>query len=302
MAEKTSLDYLRYLRPTHLITSAVMYLLGTGFVRYLGGRLDFTTFLIGFAWMILLQLGMFFLGDYFQSPFDTGLFGTPARKEKKPAESDPEMFTLLLYSSVALLAGAAVLVVLLGVRGNLDLSNSLLMATYFVLHILIVVPGISLNYSGVGEFVTSIILVALPPVLAYNLQVDNLHRFIILSVFPIFPLNLALILVMRLKRYKDDLINNRETLLVRFGWVQGIFIHNLLVFSGFLLFGLSLLFGMPIKLIWTVFLTIPIGIYSIWYLSNLEDGAAVRWSLITLLSLVTFFLPVYLFTYSIWIR
>jgi len=285
-----------------MITTMAMYLLGTGLAKYLGGRLDTLNFFLGLIWIILLQLGMFLLGDHFQTPFDEGLIRKKTQEQTSEKDPGSEPPVLILLSSVSFLAGAAVLGIILGIRGDLNLASTFVMVTYFLLHILIVVPGISLDLSGIGEFITSIILVIIPPVLAYLLQTGEFHRFITLSVFPLFPLNLALILVMRLKRYPADLAKKRKTLLVRLGWVQGVFIHNLLVFSGFLLFGLSMLFGLPFKLIGTVFLVIPAGIYIIWYLSRLEDGAPVRWSMITLLSLAVFFLPVYLVTYTVWIR
>jgi 1,4-dihydroxy-2-naphthoate octaprenyltransferase len=301
MADRKNSRLLRFVRPTHIITTIVMYLLGTGLVRYLGGRLDLLTFILGLAWVIMLQLGMFSLGDYFQTPFDPGFFNNLDKQNIDEGEK-PEKSGLFAYISVSLLAGAAVIGIILGIRGNLNLAVILVMAVYFLFHILVVGPGVSLDLSGAGEFISATILVIIPPILAYLLQTGEIHLFTALSVFPLFPLNLALILVMRLKRYPEDLANQRETLLVRLGWVQGVFIHNLLVFSGFLLFGLSLLFGMPFKLVGSVFLAIPAGIAIIWYLSSLEDGAPVRWSLIMLLSLIVFFLPVYLMTYSVWIR
>jgi hypothetical protein len=90
--------------------------------------------------------------------------------------------------------------------------------------------------------------------------------------------------------------------LVRLGWQRGIYLHNLMVLSGFLLFGVALIFGMPFRLILPVFFTLPAVGYLILYLSSLQDGAPVRWPLITLLSLVIFYLPVYLITYTVWIR
>jgi hypothetical protein len=91
-------------------------------------------------------------------------------------------------------------------------------------------------------------------------------------------------------------------MLVRLGWVQGIFIHNLLVLGGFLVFGLSAFFGTPLRIIGPVFFVLPIGFLLIWYLSRLKDGAPVRWKLIIPLSLVEFFLPLYLLVYSLWTR
>jgi len=176
------------------------------------------------------------------------------------------------------------------------------MASYFVIYCLLIIPGVSLDLSGIGEFFTSMILVVLPPAIGYLLQVGEFHRFLYLGIFPLFPLHLAMILVLRLKTYSDDLRKSRKTLLVRLGWQRGIYLHNLMVLSGFLLFGVTLFFGMPFRLILPVFLTLPAAGYLILYLSGLQDGAPVRWPLITLLSLVIFFLPVYLITYTVWIR
>ena len=300
MIEQKSPGFARHFRPVHLAAAVFMYLLGSGLAKYLGEGLDPGLMLLGLAWLISTQLGMFFLGDYFQCPFDVGLFQRSADLPKPDQDADPNLWQLFI--SVALLAAGAVLTVILGVRGALNLTSSLLMMVYFLLQILIVAPGISLEQSGIGEFISSVVLVILPPALAFLLQVGDFHRLVILSVFPLFPLNLALILSLRLKTYPDDLANHRKNLLVRLGWIQGVFLHNLLVFSGFLLFGLSLLFGMPFKLIGPIFLTLPAGLTLIWYLTSLQTGAPVRWSMIRILSLTVFFLPTYLLTFSIWTR
>ena len=302
MTEHGRPTFLRHFRPVHLGTSLILYFLGVGFARYLGERLDYQGFYLGLAWMICTQLGFYFLGDHFQSPFDTGTFSNLAEKPEKVEKDKNGSASPLLFGSVSFLSAAAVLVVILAILGRLSPASVIVMLFYFLLFMLLVVPGFSLDLSGVGEIISSITLVVIPPALAFLLQMDAFHIFLPLGIFPLFPLNLAMVIVLRLKRYRDDLSRNRKTLLVRLGWVQGVFIHNLLVFSGFFLFGLSLFFGMPFRIIGPVFTAIPAGIILIWYLSNLEDGAPVRWQLITLLSLVVFFLPAYLVTYSVWIR
>jgi len=302
MTEQNKQKFLRHFRPIHLSTSLVLYFLGSGFVRYLGEGLDYQVLFLGMAWMICTQLGFYFLGDHFLNPFDTGLFSNLMAKPTSVEKTKPRSPSPLLFSSVSLLSAAAFLGLILALQGSLKTASIFVMLTYFLLYIVLVVPGISLDLSSVGEIISSIILVVIPLALAFLLQTGAFHRLLTLGVFPLFLLNLAMILVLRLKRYRDDLVRKRKTLLVRLGWVQGVFIHNLLVFSGFLLFGLSLFFGMPFRIIGPVFIVIPAGIILIWYLSSLEDGAPVHWPLITLLSLVVFFLPAYLITYSVWIR
>jgi len=302
MIERQSLNLLKHIRPVHLLTTIALCLLGTGFARYLGQRIDYSLFLQGLAWLLFLQLGYYFLGDHFKIPFDAGLYKRlPFKSDDKSAEPAQSEETLL-YISVSCFAGAVILSLLLILQGAVSISTAFLMGLFFAGNFLLVVPGVSLDLSGVGEIITSIILVIIPPAFVFFLQYGSFHRFLALGIFPLYPLHLALILLLRLPGYGDDLRENRRNLLVRIGWIQGIFLHNLLIFSGFLLFGVAILFGFPVRIVGFVFLTLPAGLYLVWYLSKLEDGAPVRWPLITLLSLVVFFLPVYLLTYSSWIR
>jgi len=301
MTETKKLDLIQYIRPLHLMTLIVLYTLGVGFGRYLGVGIDLVPLVIGLLWLLALSIGLNFLGDYFQVPFDRGLVRKERIEENHQDQSDNKN-EVLLYIAAACLAVAAVLTLILGIDGDLSLSGGLVMASYFLIYSLLIIPGVSLDQSGIGEFFTSIILVVLPPAIGYLLQSGEFHRFLYLGIFPLFPLHLAMILVLRLKTYSVDVRKNRKTLLVRLGWQRGIYLHNLMVLSGFLLFGLALVFGMPFRLMLPVFFTLPVAGYLIWYLSSLQDGAPVRWPLITLLTLTNFFLPVYLITFTVWIR
>jgi len=302
MTETRKLDLVQRIRPLHLMTLIVLYILGVGFGRYLGHRIDPAPLLIGLVWILTLAIGLNFLGDYFHTPFDRGLVRKEQDEKDSHGKSLKSKDEIYLYISVASLAVGAVLTLILVISGFLSFTSGLVMVSFFVIYCLLIIPGVSLDLSGIGEFFTSIILVVLPPAIGYLLQVGEFHRFLYLGVFPLFPLHLALILVLRLKTYPDDIRKGRKTLLVRLGWQRGIYLHNLMVLSGFLLFGVALIFGMPFRLILLVFLTLPVAGYLIWYLSSLQDGAPVRWPLITLLSLVIFFLPVYLITYTVWAR
>ena len=302
MTETRNLNLVQHIRPLHLMTLVVLYSLGVGFSRYLGQRLLPGPILIGLFWVLALSIGLNFLGDYFHTPFDRGLIikKSTGKDAKDPSQNSKDEVNL--YISVACLAVGAVLTVILGVSGYITLSSGLVMASYFLLYSLLVIPGLSLDISGIGEFFTSVVLVVLPPAIGYLLSAGEFHRLLYLGIFPLFPLHLGMILILRLKTYPEDLRKTRKTLLVRLGWQRGIYLHNLMVLSGFLLFGVALIFGMPFRLILPVFFTLPAVGYLIWYLSSLQDGAPVRWPLITLLSLVIFYLPVYLITYTVWIR
>ena len=302
MTGKKELDLFQRLRPLHLMTILALYALGVGFAHYLGVQINSGLLLTGVLWVIFLSTGFYFLGDHFDTPFEGGLNHVQSDPEPIQENQPDHNKDLLLYISVSCLAAAAIFTVLLGVQGGLNLPSGILMSCFFGAFCLLVVPGISMDNSGIGEFITSIILVVIPPALAFYLQYGDFHRILYLVIFPIFPLHLAMILILRLKSYPTDVQKDQKTLLVRVGWVRGIFIHNLLLLSGFLLFGVSLLFAMPVRIVGPVFFALPAAAYLVWYLSHLENGAPVRLPVVSLLSLVVFFLPVYLITFSAWIR
>jgi len=175
MIEKRKLDLVQHIRPLHLMTLIVLYFLGVGFGRYLGQRIDLVPLLLGLFWILTLSIGLNFLGDYFQTPFD---WGWVRKKQGENDSQEKDRDEVLLYISVASLAVGAVLTVILGIFGTLSLSIGLVLASYFLLYCLIIIPGISLDLSGIGEFLTSIILVVLPPAIGYLLQAGEFHRLL----------------------------------------------------------------------------------------------------------------------------
>jgi 1,4-dihydroxy-2-naphthoate octaprenyltransferase len=302
MAEQKKLDILTHIRPIHVISTIGLFMLGAGLARYLGERINIPALFFGMVWLIFLQQGFFFLGDYFQTPFHKGLYSQTPFDSPRDIPIQDKKDEVLLYLSVVAFSTAAVITVLLGLQDWINLTAISLMAICFLGFILLVVPGLSLDNSGVGEIITSICLLLCPPALGFTLQYGEFHPFLVYGILPQFPLHLAMIILLRLISYRDDLRLNRKTLLIRIGWVRAVFLHNMLVLGGFLLFGISLLFGFPIRLVGFVFLSLPAAFYLIWYLSKLEYGAPVRWPLITLFSLTVYFLPLYLICFSSWVN
>jgi hypothetical protein len=283
------------------MTVLALYLAGAGLARYLGARMDFSMLGIGLAWLLCLFLGLFLLGDYFQISFLPPIL--PAEPSMK-AEKDQRKSSfpnLLLFSSLALLSTASMLTILMGVRGMISPAVGVILAGSFVFSTANILPGLNLKYSGVGEFLLSICLVIFPPALAFLTQYGEFHHFLSLAIFPLFPLHLALILTLELRSYPADFRAELRTLMVRLGWVRGIFFHNMLLLSAFVLFGAALLFGLPLRITGPVFFTlIPAG-YLIWIYTGLERGGPVRWPIIILLALIVFFLPLYLITFTVWV-
>ena len=301
MTEKDQFRLLEHLRPGHVLTALALYILGAGLAHYLGARFEISFFLLGTIWLVLLLEGFFFLGDYLQVPFQGAVFPLQPAVRSSGEESDPNEREVLLYTALGLLTGAAALTAVLVVKSLLPPAVYGLMALYFLLLGVLVLPGLHLEPSGLREFAAALCLVVFPPALAFLPQYGSFHRYLLLAVFPLFPLHLALVLSLRLRSYADDLQTNRRTLLVRIGWKKGVFLHNLLVLGGFLLFGSAVLFGLPVRIAGPVFIALIPAAYLVWYYASLERGAAVRWPLIITLALVVFTLPVYLLLFAAWI-
>ena len=302
MSESNQLDLIKHIRPLHLLTTWALYSLGVGFARFLGKQIDPVVFISGILWLSLISEGLNFLGDYFQTPFDHGLQDPLVQGGSDRSGEESNTNEILLYIAAAALASGALISVFWLLSNQISISLAVVLLFYFLLYGSMIVPGLGLDQSGIGEFITSIVLVVLPPAVGYLIVVGEFHRFLTLAVFPLFPLHLGLILTLRLKNYAGDQKRGWMNLLVRLGWKRAIVIQNLMVLSGFLLFGIALLFGMSLRMIGPVFFTLPLAGYLIWVLSNLEWGAPVRWKLIRLLSLAVFFLPVYMILYTAWFQ
>lgn len=287
-------------RPLHFITWISMYMLGTGITHFLGKPLQPRLFWLGFLWLASLLLGFFLIGDHFHTPFDRGLSGYIAADESSRPDSDP-IENLELYLGAALLISAAVISIFILQQPGLALAVVMIMFLIFFLAACLVIPGVNLAASGFGELISSIVLIFLPPAFGFWLQQGEFHNLLALSVFPIFPLHLGMLIFLQLPGFGADLRLGNVNFLTRAGWVRGVFIHNMLIATGYVLLGLSTLFGFPSRITLIVLSSMPLAFFLVWYLSRLERGAPTRWPELTILSISTFFLPVYIMAYSFWI-
>jgi 1,4-dihydroxy-2-naphthoate octaprenyltransferase len=301
MTEKNQTNLFYHIRPIHLTTVLALYLAGAGLARYLGARLNFLDLGLGFLWLLCLFLGLFLLGDYLGISFESPLFPVEHTMTADQVQNQSAPSQLLLFGALALLSAAGILTLLIGLRGVIGPPVAVVMVLIFGLSASVIIPRLNLKYSGIGEFIISLNLALLPPALAFFTQYGEFHRFLTFSFFPVFPLHLALILTLRLRSYALDYRFDRKTLMVRLGWVKGVFLHNLLILSAFVLFGVAMLFGLPVRIVGPVFLALVPAGYLIWIYSGLEHGAPVRWPVIIFLSLVVFFMPVYLIAFTVWI-
>lgn len=291
---------LRATRPLNLLGVILVYALGVGISRYLGESINWTAYLLGQAWVTLVQIGGHFLYAYFNHPAAEDP-GQSSRNNRDAGEEDVPRATLL-FIAAASLAIVASFTVLLMKQVRVTPAALLVMLLLTFGAIAYSVPPLRLSRSGYGELSLSIMISNLVPALAFLLQSGELHRLVAMSTFPLTALYLAMLLAYELPTYALDLKNGNLNLMVRLGWERGMAIHNGLILAAFLLLGLAVTLGMPLAIGLPAFAPLALGLLQIWQMRRLADGFRPNWTTLTITPLVMFAMAAYLLAFAFWTR
>lgn len=295
--------FLRLSRPLALLGSLLLYSLGAGLVVYLGGNIRWPVYWLGQASILLLQLSSFYLQAYYDHP---DALGRAWRKRISKGEDDHALAERLprvfwLQAAVTTLTIGAVLTVLLLSSHAINPATLLILGFAFLLSFFYAVPPVRLVYTGYGELANAFLMVNLTPALAFMLQTGEIHRLLAMLTFPLTALYLAMTLALSLSEYSTDmLLTERRNLLIRIGWERGMNLHNLLILFAYLLLGIAALLGLPWALAWPPLLTLPIGLYQIYQISQISAGAKPRWGLLIITAMATLGMTAYLITLALW--
>ncbi len=294
---------LKLSRPLFLLGGVLAYALGAGIARYLGTVLNWETYLLGQAWVTLLQLAGQYLNEYYDYPGDidnpnrtpfTG--GSGALGEDKLPRR-----TALFLALGCLAVVASLTVMILRVVGPSS-ATLLVMGLGFLGAFFYSVPPVRLAASGYGELSTSILLANLVPALAFLLQVGEMHRLLAMSTFPLTLLHLAMMLAFELPDYAWDIKHNKRTLMVRVGWQRGMALHNIFILAAYLMLGVAVAFRLPFYIALPAFFTLPLGLLQIWQIRRIADGGKPNWIAVTLVPVVLFASTTYLLSLAYWTR
>ena len=227
-----------------------MYGLGAGIAHYLGSQLRFDILILGWIWVLALQLAAFFLHQYFDErlvgeKFGVLLFGF-----------FPWNLTMISGSAFFLTVAASVFVVLIQ-QGSINREIITLGSMALVGVLLYTVPPVRLSKTGYGELSLAVLTCILVPVIGFLLQYGSLHRILAMAIFPVGLLHIALLMVFDFPEYARKLKFGDQSLLLRTGWQRGITLHNLFVLGSFLLIGIAALAGFPPFATWPSFLLLP---------------------------------------------
>ncbi len=288
-------------RPLALLTGVMMYALGAGIAHYLGQPIDWSRYWVGQAIATLLQMS----GYYLKAHFDTlQLINGSERNRKKPASRDDSSTELLrpvfLQAGITALTVCMVFLVMLFSQRAITPPLVLILGLAFLLSFFYGVPPVRLVFSGYGELTQAIFLTNLTPALAYLLQSGALHRLLGMITFPLTFLCLAMYMALSLPGYARHLRLQQRTLMLRLGWQRGMNVHNILILLAYLLVGVAALQGLPWLLILPLLLTLPLGMFQIFMMVQIANGAQPRWRLLSFTAMALVGLAAYLLTISLW--
>ena len=280
-------------KPWKLLTGFLFYALGAGVLSYLGDPIDFRVYALGQAVFTCFQGSSYFLAAYYDAIRPVGAQAKPyAARERRVVLG-------MLQIALVLLTAGVVMALLLIIGGDLTPVAGTFLILIFLLFFLYGTPPVRLAYSGYGELSEAILLANLSPAFAFLLQTGSLHRLLGMVTFPLTGLYLAMLLVLSFRGYAADVKYQRGTLLQRIGWQQGMVLHNILILAAYALIVGAALLGLPWGVTWPALLTLPLGIFQIWQMIRVADGAKPPWRLMILAAVALPVLTVYFLMFTL---
>jgi 1,4-dihydroxy-2-naphthoate octaprenyltransferase len=282
-----------------LLAGILTYSLGGGIANYLGHTIDWSIYWLGQALVTLLQLSGYYLKAYYDVLEDPANLRQRSQYTRRDGSTlNPKQ--VLLPAGLTVLSVGAVITVLMFSRGTLNLASLLILGVAFTVAFFYAVPPIRLVYSGYGELAETILITNLFPAMAYLFQTGEMHRLLLMLTLPVTALYLAMKVAYSLPGYSEDLRLARSTMVTRMGWQRGMNAHNLLILISFLLLGIAATLGLPWILTWPALLPLPIGLFQVWRMVQISNGAAPRWRLFLFLSAGIVGMMAYLIALALW--
>jgi 1,4-dihydroxy-2-naphthoate octaprenyltransferase len=281
-----------------ILFALIFYILGSVIARFTGAPISWLRFFIGLTIIIFIFLAYFFLEKRFS--LDRNLIISERLSDSQNVRSLTS--TNLLQISLGFLAVAAFFVVFMLINRGISVTAGIILFLVFILIICIAVPPIRLIQKGLSEIAFAILLGNFVPGFAFFLQSSEYSRILLSATLPLSFLILASRLAISLEQYgKNDSLRNKS-MMESMGWQKGILFHNIIILVAFILIGIFGIIGQPWKITWPGLLVLPIGVFEIWQLWKITQGAKPHWKLLKLTANVLVFLAAYFISLSAWIR
>lgn len=285
--------YQKFYMPYFLVCGVLFYALGTGIAHFLAISFDIQKIILGLIWIISLQVGIIFFETYQNEKMNQ-------KNQSNPLSTSRRIFMTAFAFTVTASTSAMIYQ-----RGKISPALALCMLVMVVGAISYYYPFSFLKKTAYGEVYSAIFLSNLIPFFAFSLQSGDYHRLVGMSTFPLTALFLASSIILRLPDYgqASEDVNPRypaQSIVSLIGWDRGMRLHNILILSAYLILGLAVLFGFPFSFALPVFFTMPVGLFQIWQLSQIVDGAKPNWPLLVGLGAGLFAACGYLLAYAFW--
>jgi 1,4-dihydroxy-2-naphthoate octaprenyltransferase len=287
-------NLLRLSHPLYLLLAALTFFLGASIANYLGKPFRTDSFWLGLIAVILAQASMSLLAEVFR-PGNEAIVDGETRKQRLDFRNNA------LYISIAALTADAVIAFILYINHHLSVAAFFFLLLSLVVILAYAIPPFRFINRGLGEFLLSAHIAYIIPSIAYILQSDETHRFLLITI-PLTFLSFAYFIVMDFPSFASDVKYNRSTLLTRLGYERVVPLHHLFVLLAYLFFLTVPVFGLSLSLFWSAFLTLPFALFQIFQLRSLSLGAPVNWTLLTVTALSVFGLTAYFLSLTFWLR
>lgn len=296
---KSFILFLKLSRFYFLVGATLLYLLGTGVAYYLDYLIRWNVFVVGLLWVYMLQLGTHFINELYnadadkdnpnRTPFSggSGAIG-PGKLSKNVA----------LFAGLSCYAILTSLTILLFSLGGITPALCLIMFGAFIGSFFYSAPPLNLERTGYGEIIASVIVGFLLPIFAFMLQTAVFEHLIALTAFPLFFVHLAMMIIFEYPDYATDQKHRKNTLLIRIGWQNGVIFHNILLGISYILFLSFSFVGLPLRVLFSAYLTLPFSILQGWQLNRIIKGYKPNWLGLTLNAVVTFGALIYFIALS----
>ncbi len=279
-----------------LISLLTTYILGGGLVQYVKQMRDWTTFIQGGIFLILIALSLDLLT----------LLQSLGNRENWPNDVDlrtiRRMRLLIAISAATFLTVSTTIFIQWMLSGIVWQGLAVLLAALIGLGILYYLSQNEKSLRLFQMLFEAGLFVVIPPALAYFLQSKDLHRLLTMAVMALLPAYLAYRMLQPLENFGFDQKHEKLTIVTHMGWQRAMTLHNALILLTYLLMALVALLGFPWFLLWPVFLTFPIGILEIWLMERVRGGKKPLWRIMQFATASVFLIPIYLLGFAFWSR
>jgi 1,4-dihydroxy-2-naphthoate octaprenyltransferase len=287
---------LKAVKPFPLISLTVMYIMGGGLVQYVKQMRDWTGFIQGGIFLVLIAISLDLL---------TLLQSLRNRKnwpEGMELRIVKETRFMTAVTAATFLTGSTTIFIHWMISGIVWQGLGFLLAEMIGFGVLYYLSRTGTSLRLFQILFEAGIFVVIPPAFAYFLQSQDLHRLLTMAVIALLPAFLAYRMLIYLKRLGFDQQNENLTIVTYMGWQRAMTLHNALILLTYLLMALIALLGFPLFLLWPVFLTLPIGILEIWLMERVRGGKKPLWRVMQFATASVFLIPIYLLGFAFWIR